>query len=73
MTSCFCSACNPSPALSRRQFLCTTAATAVAASTVVGAISGTAQAQQPAAPAPGRPILIKGGCVLSLDRAVGDF
>ena len=31
---------------------------------------GPAQAQQPA---PGRPILIKGGCVLSLDRAVGDF
>ena len=24
-------------------------------------------------PAAGRPILIKGGCVLSLDRAVGDF
>src|SRR5262245_46093192 len=73
MTSCFCSACNPSPALSRRQFLCTTAATAVAASTTVGAVVGTAQAQQPAATAPGRPILIKGGCVLSLDRAVGDF
>jgi cytosine/adenosine deaminase-related metal-dependent hydrolase len=71
MTSCFCSACNPSPALSRRQFLCTSAATAVAASTV--AVVGTAQAQQPPAPAPGRPILIKGGCVLSLDRAVGDF
>jgi 5-methylthioadenosine/S-adenosylhomocysteine deaminase len=74
MTFCFCSACKPSPALSRRQFLCTTAATAVAASTVVGAVGGAANAQQPAAaPAPGRPILIKGGCVLSLDRAVGDF
>ena len=36
-------------------------------------VVGTAQAQQPAATAPGRPILIKGGCVLSLDRAVGDF
>ena len=31
-------------------------------------------AQAQAAPSPaGRPILIKGGCVLSLDRAVGDF
>ncbi len=24
-------------------------------------------------PRPGRPILLKGGCVLSLDSAVGDF
>src|SRR5262249_16901637 len=71
MTSCFCSACKPS-ALSRRQFLCTSAATA-AASTAFSVV-GTANAQQPAAaPAPGRPILIKGGCVLSLDSAVGDF
>ncbi|HEY6995810.1 MAG TPA: amidohydrolase family protein [Xanthobacteraceae bacterium] len=70
-SSCACSACNPSPALSRRQFLCTTAATAVAASAVVG---GTARAQQPGgATAPGRAILIKGGCVLTLDRAAGDF
>src|SRR5262245_62281121 len=67
---CSCGACNSPPALSRRQFLCTTAATAVAASTVVG----TARAQQPGgATAPGRAILIKGGCVLTLDRAVGDF
>ena len=73
MTSCFCSACTPSSALSRRQFLCTSAATAVAATTVTSAIVGTANAQQPAAPAPGRAILIKGGCVLTLDRAVGDF
>jgi hypothetical protein len=27
--SCFCGACNAVPALSRRQFLCTAAATAV--------------------------------------------
>ena len=27
----------------------------------------------PGAPAPGRAILIKGGCVLTLDRAAGDF
>ena len=68
--SCHCSTCNPSTPVSRRQFLCTSAATAVAASAVVGAVGGTANAQQPA---PGRPILIKGGSVLSLDRAVGDF
>ena len=67
---CFCATCNPKPALSRRDFLCTTAATAVAASTAVATVNGPAQAQQPA---PGRPILIKGGCVLTLDRAVGDF
>ena len=36
---CSCGACNSSPALSRRQFLCTTAATAVAAATVVGTAS----------------------------------
>src|SRR5215475_9227277 len=73
-SSCFCSACNSSPALSRRQFLCTTAATAVAASTVIGASGGPVRAQQPsAATASGRAILIKGGCVLTLDRTVGDF
>jgi 5-methylthioadenosine/S-adenosylhomocysteine deaminase len=70
LSSCLCGACNSSPALSRRDFLCTTAATAVAASAIAAPIVGTAQAQQPAA---GRPILIKGGCVLTLDRAVGDF
>src|SRR5262245_34287613 len=67
---CFCAACNPKLALSRRDFLCTTAATAVAASTAAATVIGPAQAQQPA---PGRAILIKGGCVLTLDRAVGDF
>ena len=69
-SSCFCSGCNASPELSRRQFLCTSAATAVAASSVVGAVIGTANAQPAAA---GRAILIKGGCVLSLDRTLGDF
>jgi 5-methylthioadenosine/S-adenosylhomocysteine deaminase len=73
-SSCFCRACNSSPALSRRQFLCTTAATAVVASTVIGTSGEIAQAQQPSgASASGRAILIKGGCVLTLDRAVGDF
>jgi len=60
--------------VSRRQFLCTTAASAAAATTVASAIVGTARAQQSGgATTPGRAILIKGGCVLTLDRAVGDF
>jgi cytosine/adenosine deaminase-related metal-dependent hydrolase len=70
--SCFCSACNSAP--SRRQFLCCAAATAATAATVIGASGKTASAQQPSgATAAGRPILIKGGCVLTLDRAFGDF
>jgi len=70
--SCFCSACNSAP--SRRQFLCCAAATAATAATVFGASGKTASAQQPSgATAVGRPILIKGGCVLTLDRAFGDF
>lgn len=77
--SCLCNACGPSSAMSRRQFLCTGTAGAVTAASVAGAIAaapGAARAQQPTvAPgiAPGRPILIKGGCVLTLDRTLGDF
>src|SRR5215472_11880638 len=71
-SSCSCGACNAS--LSRRQFLCTTAAGAAAASAMVATVAGPAGAQQPGgAPAAGRPILIKGGCVLTLDRTIGDF
>src|SRR5262249_59747119 len=71
-SSCSCGACNAS--LSRRQFLCTTAAGAVAVSAVAATVGGTASAQQPGgATAPARAILIRGGCVLTLDRAVGDF
>ena len=74
--ACGCGACG-SP-LSRRQFLCTSAAGTVAATAAVAAgVSGPALAQAPAAPgavpAPGRAILIKGGCVLSCDKAIGDF
>src|SRR5262249_52946068 len=73
-SSCFCGACNSSPALSRRQFLCTTAATAVAASTVIGTTGGPGRAQQPSGATPsGRAIRINGGCVLTLARPVGDF
>jgi 5-methylthioadenosine/S-adenosylhomocysteine deaminase len=72
--SCGCGACAPSSALSRREFLCTGTAGAVAAAAVTASVIGTASAQQPAAgAAPARPILIKGGCVLTLDRALGDF
>ncbi len=72
---CACGACHsPPPALSRRQFLCTTAASVATISAVAATAGGTAYAQQPSgATTPGRAILIKGGCVLSLDRAVGDF
>ena len=71
---CACGACHSPPALSRRQFLCTTAASVATISAVAATAGGTAYAQQPSgATTPGRAILIKGGCVLSLDRAVGDF
>ena len=60
-----CPCCLPRHGLSRRQFICTTAS--VAAASVIGA------PRAEAAPVPGRPILIKGGCVLSLDNAIGDF
>jgi 5-methylthioadenosine/S-adenosylhomocysteine deaminase len=67
LSTCVC--CQPT-ALSRRQFLCTAAA-AAAAPAIAASASRPAVAQP--APAAGRPTLIKGGCVLSLDRAVGDF
>ena len=67
-----CPCCAPRGGLSRRQFLCTTAGVAVAAPALAASVIGQAEAApQPAKP--GRPILLKGGCVLSLDKAVGDF
>ena len=66
-----CTCCGPR--LSRREFLCTTAAGAVAAPAIAANVGSAAMAQTPLATAPGRPILIKGGCVLSIDRAIGDF
>ncbi len=59
--------------LSRRQFLCTTAAGAVAAPALAASVVGAAGEAQAQAVRAGRPILLKGGIVLSLDRAVGDF
>src|SRR6476469_1051813 len=67
-----CACCLPTNALSRRQFLCTAAAGVAAAPLVAAVAGGEAQAATKPTQA-GRPILIKGGCVLSLDRAVGDF
>ena len=65
-----CVCCMPR-GLSRRDFLCTTAAGVAAAPMLAAGVTGaTAQASRPVA---GRPILLKGGCVLSLDKAVGDF
>ena len=70
---CACGACESSAAPSRRQFLQSGAASAVAAA-VAGPIGDAAHAQQSGgSTAPGRSILIKGGCVLTLDRTVGDF
>jgi cytosine/adenosine deaminase-related metal-dependent hydrolase len=68
-SSCACGTCGPSP--SRRQFLRTSAAGTVAISAGAASLVGSALAQQ--SPAAGRAILVKGGCVLSLDRTVGDF
>ena len=71
-----CPCCLPRQGLSRRQFLCTTAAGAVAAPAIAATVIGTAteaEAQAAKPPRAGRPILIKGGIVLTLDRAVGDF
>ena len=67
-----CSCCMPRSGLSRRQFLCTTAGVAVAAPALAASAIGQAEAA-PRPAKPGQPILLKGGCVLSLDRAVGDF
>jgi 5-methylthioadenosine/S-adenosylhomocysteine deaminase len=75
LAACGCGACGS--AMSRRQFLCTSTAGTVAATAVAANFSGAALAQAPAAPggapAAGRPILIRGGCVLSMDRSIGDF
>jgi 5-methylthioadenosine/S-adenosylhomocysteine deaminase len=69
-----CPCCLPRQGVSRRQFLCTTAAGAAAAPAIAASVIGApSEAAAQASPKPGRPILLKGGCVLSLDRAVGDF
>ncbi len=69
--SCLCASCSPPSAISRRRFLCAGTAGAIAAASAAGTLAtspNVARAQQP-----GRPLLIKGGCVLTLDRTLGDF
>ena len=68
-----CGCCVPRTGLSRRQFLCTTAAAVAAPAIAVSVVGATPAEAAPRAAAAGRPILLKGGCVLSLDGAVGDF
>jgi 5-methylthioadenosine/S-adenosylhomocysteine deaminase len=69
-----CSACGSTHGgLSRREFLAaTTAIGAAAAPAIMTAAADPARAQQ-STPAAGRQILIKDGCVLTLDRTIGDF
>ncbi|HKA72323.1 MAG TPA: amidohydrolase family protein [Xanthobacteraceae bacterium] len=69
--ACLCGACGSlQNDISRRRFLCTAAASAAVAPALV---SSPAAAQQTPAGGAGRPVLIKGGCVLTLDRTIGDF
>ena len=70
-----CPCCMPRAGVSRRQFLCTTAAGVAATPLMAAATSGEAEAAKRPAQCTqaGRPILIKGGCVLSLDKDIGDF
>ncbi len=62
--------------MSRRRFLGTAAIGALAAPMSLAGMGGPALAAEPAGKGPAagaRPILLKRGCVLTLDRAVGDF
>jgi cytosine/adenosine deaminase-related metal-dependent hydrolase len=66
------------PALGRREFLTATAAGLAAASCTAGQLSGVTSSPLPGAQdligdARKRPILLRGGVVLSLDPKVGDF
>ena len=61
----------PEP-MSRRGFLLSSAAGLAAGAATAYAPAARAQSQSPAAPR-GERILLKGGCVLSLDPQVGDF
>jgi 5-methylthioadenosine/S-adenosylhomocysteine deaminase len=67
-----CPCCLPHRGLSRRQFLCTTAAGVAAAPMLAAGAANDAEAATRATKSD-RPILIKGGCVLTLDKSLGDF
>ena len=66
-----CCACGSSRTLSRRGFLRTGVAAAAAVPALVASTVASAQPQPSTAPGSDRPILIRNGCVLSLDPAVG--
>ena len=71
-----CPCCLPRAGPSRRQFLCTTAAGVAAAPLMAAtsmAVKPEAKAKATGQIQAGRALLIKGGCVLSLDKDVGDF
>jgi 5-methylthioadenosine/S-adenosylhomocysteine deaminase len=68
-----CPCCWPGAGLSRRQFLCTAAAGVAVAPALVSGTAEAATRRNVEAIRPGRPILIKGGCVLSIDKDIGDF
>jgi cytosine/adenosine deaminase-related metal-dependent hydrolase len=71
-----CPCCLPRSGVSRRQFLCSTAAGVAAAPALATGVIGQAEAKarsKGSAQDAGRPILIKGGCVLTLDKSLGDF
>jgi len=76
-SACLCGACGLLRSdVSRRGFLCTAGAAAAAAAAAAPVLVASPTQAQPAPAAggsSGRPILIKGGCVLTLDRAIGDF
>ena len=80
-SACRCAGCWGPNAMSRRTFLCTGTAVAAASAGALAAAPAPARAQTPETWDPdtgggagrNRPLLIKGGCVLTLDRALGDF
>ena len=75
----FGSGCACCGGMSRRQFLGSAAAGVVAAPSVAASVIGTAEAaprplaSKPPAQQGSRSILLKGGCVLTMDKALGDF
>jgi hypothetical protein len=69
----FCCACGSTQELSRRWFLSKGVAAALASPALVAGSTPSAQPQFTVAQASDRPILVKNGCVISLDPIVGDF
>ena len=59
--------------LSRRQFLCSAAAGVAAAPLISASVMGEAQAAPKPPVQSNRAMLLKGGCVLTMDKTIGDF